>query len=199
MVKHEILFVLFSYLLGAVPFGFIVYYLTERKDIRSEGSGNIGATNVLRTKGKSAAIITLFLDIAKGALPVLYGLKHFDSPVIVIAGGVAAILGHLFPVYIKFKGGKGIATFLGVFLVYYFPAALIFGITFIITVYFTRYISAGSIAAVIAVFFAILFSHVVEVSILVSIIAVLLTLRHSDNIHRIAAGEENQFAGYNHE
>jgi glycerol-3-phosphate acyltransferase PlsY len=199
MVKHEILFVLFSYLIGSVPFGFIVYYITERKDIRGEGSGNIGATNVLRTKGKFAGIITLFFDIGKGALPVLYGLKHFDSPVIVVVGGVAAILGHLYPVYIRFKGGKGIATFLGVFLVYYFPAALIFGIIFIITVYFTRYISAGSIAAVIAVFFAILFTHVVEVSIFVFIIAVLLTLKHVDNIHRIAAGTENQFAGINHE
>ncbi|MCP5046132.1 MAG: glycerol-3-phosphate 1-O-acyltransferase PlsY [bacterium] len=192
MPKHEILFLLGSYLLGSIPFGFIIFYLTERKDIRSQGSGNIGATNVLRTKGKSAGIITLLLDMAKGLLPVLYGLKHFDSPVIVISGGAAVVIGHLFPAYIKFKGGKGVASFVGVLMVFHFPTALVFGATFFSVCYFTRCVSAGSIAAVTAVFFFTLFTQVVEVSIIMFMMVILIILKHHGNIRRLATGTENQ-------
>jgi glycerol-3-phosphate acyltransferase PlsY len=192
MPKHEIMFIISSYLLGSIPFGYILFYLTERKDIRQEGSGNIGATNVLRTKGKSAGILTLVLDACKGILPVLYGMKHFDSPLIIIAGGAAVVLGHLFPLYIKFKGGKGIASFLGVFIVFHFPAALAFGAAFLVTFAMTRYVSASSIAAVIAVFFFTLFTQVVSVSMVVFAVTVLIILKHHDNIRRIAAGNENQ-------
>ncbi len=199
MAKHELLFILCSYLLGTIPIGFILYYLTEKKDIRKEGSGNIGATNVLRTKGKSAGSVTLALDIAKGLLPVLYGLKHFDSPIIVIAGGAAVILGHLFPLCLKFKGGKGIAAFIGVFLVFDFRAALIFAIAFLFTLYFIRYVSASSIAGVIAVFFFILFTQVVEVSMIVFLITTTIILKHHGNIRRMVAGTENKLTWKHHE
>jgi glycerol-3-phosphate acyltransferase PlsY len=192
MGQHELMFILGSYLLGSVPFGFIVYYVYERKDIRGEGSGNIGATNVMRNKGKTAGIITLFLDMIKGFIPVFYGLKHFDSPVVIIAGGCAVVLGHLFPVYLKFKGGKGIASFLGVFIIFDFPAAVLFGAAFLVTFYFTRFVSAGSIAAVSAVFFYTLFTSVVEVSIIVFIVALLIILKHHGNIKRIAQGNEHK-------
>lgn len=193
MGQHEMMFIVGSYLLGSIPFGYIVYYLCERKDIRGEGSGNIGATNVMRTKGRTAGIVTLFFDIIKGIIPVYYGFKHFDSPVIVIAGGAAVILGHLFPVYLKFRGGKGIASFLGVFIIFDFYAALLFGLTFILTFVIFRFVSAGSIAAVIVVFFYTLFTQVVEVSIIVFIVTVLIVLKHHGNIRRLAKGNENRF------
>jgi glycerol-3-phosphate acyltransferase PlsY len=91
-VQHEILFIIFSYLLGSVPFGLILFYIIERKDIRKHGSGNIGASNILRNKGKTAAIATLIFDLLKGILPIIYGLKHFNSNTIIILGGAAAII-----------------------------------------------------------------------------------------------------------
>lgn len=193
MPKHEILFIVFSYLVGSIPFGYIIYYLTEKKDIREDGSGNIGATNVLRSKGKSAGIVTLVLDMLKGGLPVLYGSIHFDSPVLIIAGGAAAILGHLFPLYLKFKGGKGIACFLGLLIVFHFPSALAFGAVFLAALFLTRYVSVGSIAGVTVVFFITLFTQVVEVAMIVFGLTVMVVSRHRANIKRIAEGTEYQF------
>ena len=107
MSSHEFYFVVCSYLLGSVPFGYLIFYLSEGKDIRGLGSGNIGATNVLRSKGKLAGLATLLLDVLKGALPIVYGRIHFDLPWIVLLGGLAVLLGHVFPVFLKFRGGKG--------------------------------------------------------------------------------------------
>jgi glycerol-3-phosphate acyltransferase PlsY len=190
--RHEILFLVFSYFLGAIPFGYILCYLTDKKDIRQEGSGNIGAANVLRTKGKTFGLITLALDILKGILPILYGLTHFDSPVLIIAGGGAAILGHLYSVYLKFKGGKGVSTFLGMAAVFHFPSALVFGVVFLFTYSLTGYISASSIAGVTAVFFVTLFTGVMEVSMIVFMIALLIIIKHHGNINRMMDGTEPQ-------
>jgi glycerol-3-phosphate acyltransferase PlsY len=195
LFKHEIFFLVFSYFLGAVPFGYILYYITEKKDLRREGSGNIGATNVLRSKGKAAGIITLVLDLLKGVLPILYGLKHFDSPVIIIGGGAAAIIGHLFSPYLKFKGGKGISTFLGVCIVFHFTLALVFAAAFFLTYFLTRYVSAASLAGVTAVFSVILFTQVVEVSMVMFMVVVLIIIKHDGNIRRIMAGTEPQLLG----
>lgn len=192
MSTHEIAYILLSYLLGSIPVGFIVYYLSDRKDIRKEGSGNIGATNVLRTKGKCAAILTLLLDALKGIIPVLYGLHHFTSPSVVIIGGAAAILGHLFPVYLKFKGGKGIACFVGVFLVFHYPSAFIFAAIFFTVVYFTRYVSAGSIVGIIAVSLFTFYAQPRTVSIVVSMIALIIILKHYSNLKRILTHTEYQ-------
>jgi glycerol-3-phosphate acyltransferase PlsY len=188
--KHEIFFLVFSYFLGAIPFGYILCYLTDKKDIRQEGSGNIGATNVLRIKGKIFGLITLTLDMLKGILPILYGLTHFDSPVVIFAGGAAAILGHLYSVYLKFKGGKGVSTFLGMIAVFHFPSALAFGAVFLFTYFLTRYISASSIAGVTAVFFFILFTNVMEVSMMVFVIGILIITKHRGNIQRMIDGTE---------
>ncbi|MCP4151728.1 MAG: acyl-phosphate glycerol 3-phosphate acyltransferase, partial [bacterium] len=87
MTQHEILFVAVSYLLGSVPFGFIFYYITERKDVRGEGSGNIGATNLLRLKGRASGMVILVMDMLKGIIPIIYGLRHFDSSEIIMLGG----------------------------------------------------------------------------------------------------------------
>lgn len=192
MSQDEILFLIGSYFLGSIPVGFILYYLTEKKDIRQEGSGNIGARNVLRTKGKTAALLTLVLDVLKGIIPIIYGSRHFDSPVTIILGGAAVILGHLFPIYIKFKGGKGIAPMVGVFLVFYFPSIVVFTSVFIATFFLTRYIALSSIAGITALFFFILFTHIVEVSIIVFMVAVLIIVKHRANIRRIITGTENK-------
>lgn len=192
MGQHEIFFIIFSYILGSIPFGYLIYYLTEKKDIRKEGSGNIGATNVLRTKGKTAGIITLILDVLKGALPIIYGLIHFNNPVIIVFGGAMAITGHMFSIYLKFKGGKGVATLLGVLIAFSPKAALVLIAVFLVTIISTKYVSAGSIMGVICVFFYIVFTNIVEVAMIFLVITILIIIRHQENIKRIIKGKENR-------
>lgn len=190
MPKHEIAFLIFSYLVGAIPFGYILFFLTDKKDIRMEGSGNIGATNMMRTKGKLYGILTLALDMFKGMAPILYGVKHFDSSILIICGGCAAILGHLFSIYLKFRGGKGVATFLGLCLVFKFPVILVFVGGFLTTYYFTRYVSASSIVGVSAVFIVYLFTSVAEVAMVIFLMILLIIVKHQGNIKRIIDGTE---------
>lgn len=189
---HKILFIICAYLLGSIPFGYLVFYFTEKKDIRSVGSGNIGATNVLRSKGKLAGLITLLLDVLKGFIPVFYGSIHFDSPFIAILGGAAVITGHIFPLFLKFKGGKGVATLAGTLLAFSLPGLLIFLGAFLVTAWLTRYVSAGSMAGTVAVFFFILFTQLVEVSMIFLIVTVLIVVRHRSNIAKINSGTENK-------
>lgn len=193
MGQDKILFIIFSYLLGSIPFGLILFYIIEKKDIRKHGSGNIGATNILRNKGKTAAITTLIFDLLKGILPIMYGLKHFNSNTIIILGGAAAIIGHIFPPFLKFKGGKGVATFCGVFLAFYNPAMIVFIVFFLLTLIITKYISAASIIGTISIFFFILFTQVEEISIIVLIIVILIIVKHGSNLNRIFNGTENKF------
>lgn len=194
MSSHEISFLVLSYLLGSIPFGYLVFYFTEGKDIRSLGSGNIGATNVLRSKGKLAGSLTLALDVLKGALPVLYGRAHFDLPWFVLLGALAVLLGHIFPVFLKFRGGKGVASLVGIFLVFYFPALLVFLAVFFIVLRLTRYVSLASLLATTALFFCILFTQVAEASMVVFAMVLLIVFRHRANIQRLLAGNENKFS-----
>ncbi|MCK4835733.1 MAG: glycerol-3-phosphate 1-O-acyltransferase PlsY [Candidatus Aminicenantes bacterium] len=189
---HEILFIVLSYLLGSIPVGFIVFYMTEKKDIRREGSGNIGATNVFRCGGKVAGLSTLILDILKGFLPVIYGLSHFDYPVMGVLGGAVVITGHIFPLFLKFKGGKGVATFAGVLLAYSIPAFLIFFMVFILTVIATKYVSAGSMLGVISSFFFFLFSQIVEIAMIIFVVTVFIIIRHKTNLKKIFSNTENK-------
>lgn len=193
MPQHEIGFIIGSYLLGAIPFGLLVCYFLDKKDIRTQGSGNIGATNVLRCKGKKAGLITLALDMLKGVVVILYGLQHFSSPVTVMLGGAAVILGHLFPIYLKFKGGKGVASLVGVFIIFNFPAAAAFVCVFLPVLYFSRYVSAGSIAGAAALFFATLFTDIAEVSVIVLVMVILIVFKHRRNIRRMLQGTEYKF------
>jgi len=192
--SHEIFFVLCSYLLGSIPFGYLIFYFSEGKDIRTMGSGNIGATNLLRSKGKLAGLATLALDILKGALPIVYGRIHFDLPWIVLLGGLAVLLGHVFPVFLKFRGGKGVGSLVGVFLVFYYPALLAFLAVFFLTLRLTRYVSLGSLLGSAALFICILFTQVVEASLVVFLMLLLIVFRHRSNILRLLAGSENQFS-----
>ncbi len=194
MSSHEILFIACSYLLGSIPFGYLIFYFSEGKDIRTMGSGNIGATNVLRSKGKLAGLATLVLDVTKGALPVVYGRIHFDLPWIVLLGGLAVLLGHIFPVFLKFRGGKGVATLVGVFLIFYYPALLAFLLVFFIVLGLTRYVSLGSLLGTVVLFFCILFTQVVESSIVAFAMLLLVVIRHRANIKRLLDGNENKFS-----
>ena len=162
MPVNEIGYLIAAYLLGSIPFGYIIALITGKKDIRKEGSGNIGATNVLRSRGKVAGFSTLVLDILKGFVPVIYGLSHFDYPLMAIMGGALVVIGHIFPLFLKFRGGKGVAAFAGVLLAYSLPALLVFLAGFILGVIITRYVSAGSLLGVITSFFFILITQIVE-------------------------------------
>ena len=193
MGSHEIFFIVFSYLLGSIPFGYLIFYFSEGKDIRTLGSGNIGATNVLRSKGKLAGLVTLALDILKGALPVLYGQTHFDLPWFVLLGALAVLLGHVFPVFLKFRGGKGVASLVGIFLAFYYPALLVFLVVFLLTLKLTRYVSLASLLGTTALFFCVLFTNGAETAMVVFVMLLLIVFRHRANIGRLLAGNENKF------
>jgi acyl phosphate:glycerol-3-phosphate acyltransferase len=192
--SHDISFIVFSYLLGSIPFGYLIFLVSEGKDIRTLGSGNIGATNVLRSKGKLAGILTLVLDIIKGAVPMIYGRIHFDLPWLVLLGGLAVLLGHVFPVFLKFRGGKGVASLVGVFLVFYYPALLVFLAVFFLVLLLTRYVSLASLLAATALFFCILFTQVAEAAMVAFVMLLLIVFRHRANIGRLMAGNENKFS-----
>ncbi|MGE5343344.1 MAG: glycerol-3-phosphate 1-O-acyltransferase PlsY [Candidatus Omnitrophota bacterium] len=199
MLIHEVMFIIGSYLLGSIPSGFILYYLMEKKDIRNEGSGNIGAANVMRTKGKTAGIATLILDMSKAIIPILFGMHYFQShPAVIVSGGAAAVIGHLFSPYLKLRGGKGIASFAGLILVYYYPSALIFIAVFLLTLYLTRYVSASSVAGVITVSIFFLLTQPKPIAIIILILALLIVFKHYPNFKRILHGTEYPFSPHCH-
>jgi glycerol-3-phosphate acyltransferase PlsY len=190
-----------AYLLGSIPFGYLLVRFFRKEDIRAIGSGNIGATNVARSGAKGLGLLTLFLDALKGALAVYIAI-HFAPPVngaasnLAIAAAVVAVLGHVFPVWLGFKGGKGIATALGVFIALVPPVALASLILFIIVVAITRLVSLGSIlaAASIPVFAVLLVpSHTLSLLIGLSIISMVSILKHHTNIVRLLHGQEPKF------
>jgi len=193
LTAHEWTYLGSSLLLGSVPFGYILCFLVTRRDIRDEGSGNIGATNVLRTLGPAGGAATLVLDVLKGALPVWYGLHHFNNPYLVLAAASAAILGHMYSPFLKFRGGKGIATFLGAFAVFHPLAAGLFLAGFFTVLLTTRLVSAASLTGVGLVFFTHLFTRVPQISMIVFLLGMLIALRHRRNIIAITQGEERRF------
>ena len=201
-----------SYLLGSIPFGYLLVLIFRGEDIRLTGSGNIGATNVARSGAKGLGIATLALDALKGALAVyiaglLVGSKYpscqdhldlyFCMPVLRVKAEAAlfAVLGHVFPVWLRFKGGKGVATALGVFCVL-FPKAILLALAiFILVVAITRYVSLGSILGAIAFPVAAYFLQSTDaVSLLLaSAVSLIVILKHHQNIGRLLSGTESRF------
>jgi len=192
-----ILILVASYILGGIPFGYLLVKWTRGQDIRASGSGNIGATNVLRTAGRVAGITTLALDIAKGYVAVwLAGLLTGKSPLWMSAAAVAVMLGHAFPAALKFKGGKAVATCVGAFLALA-PAALgIAVIVFVGTVVLSRVISLGSILSAVSLPLAVwLVGHPPAPVITAAVFAAVFVIwRHKSNIQRLLAGNENVFS-----
>jgi len=192
-----LLAILIAYLLGAIPFGYLLTKFTTGKDVRSEGSGNIGATNVLRAAGRGAAVATMLLDVAKGYAAVWIAAYLTDGSAAWAADAALAVMvGHAFPIFLGFKGGKAVATFTGAFL-YLTPIAALAGIiVFVIAVVVTRHVSAGSVLA--AATFPIgvwLIDHASLNVILAAVIgAAIVVYRHKDNIARLARGEERRFS-----
>jgi len=185
-----------AYLAGGIPFGFLLVKLTTGGDVRSMGSGNIGATNVLRTTGRSMAIATLLLDIAKGFLAVWFAARLTSgSPLWMSAAALAVMAGHAYPVFLKFQGGKAVASFIGAFLFLTPVALLSVLIVFVIVVAATRYISLGSIVAAGTFPFAVwLILHPPAPIVIASLLAgAFIVYRHGANIERIRAGNENVF------
>ena len=181
-----------SYLLGSVPFGLIATKLGGAGDIRNVGSGNIGATNVLRTGRKDLAAITLLGDGGKGAVAVLLAgvLSLWNPTAIAIAGG-AAFAGHIFPIWLKFKGGKGVATFFGVLLAACWPVGLMAGATWLaVATIFRLSALAGLCAAALAPLFALATDQPYPVVVLTVFMAVLIFVRHHENIRRLLKGQE---------
>jgi len=189
-----LVYVIAAYLLGSIPVGVVLARL-KGQDPRTVGSGNIGATNVMRAAGKTLGIITLLGDIAKGFLPTALALLYGLSPLYVVCIGLAAFLGHLFPVYLRFKGGKGVATALGVFLALE-PAAIpiLIGV-FILVLLLWRYVSLGSlVGTALMPVLLLLFCAPREYVIGSLIVGVLIAWKHHENIRRIIAGTENRFS-----
>jgi glycerol-3-phosphate acyltransferase PlsY len=194
MPALPVLALIAAYLIGSVPFGFLLVKLTTGRDVRSMGSGNIGATNVLRTTSRGLGLLTLALDIAKGFVAVWLAARLTGgSPLWTSAAALAVIAGHAFPVFLKFRGGKAVASFLGAFL-YLAPLAVVAVIVvFVVVVWRTRYISLGSITAAATFPLAVwLILHPPAPVLAASALGgAFIVWRHRDNIERLRAGKEN--------
>ena len=180
-----------GYLLGSIPFGLILTRFAGLGDIRAIGSGNIGATNVLRTGNKPLAAATLLLDGLKGTGAVLVG-GWLGGPAVAIVAGLAAFLGHLFPVWLNFKGGKGVATYIGLLAGLAWPAAIVFCAVWIATAFVTRLSSASALLASLLTPILLFFLADRPVAFLFVILSALLWWRHADNIRRLVAGTETR-------
>jgi len=195
---------LLAYLLGSIPFGYLIVKLTSGADIRETGSGGTGATNVSRKAGKAAGVMTLALDAMKGAAAVLVARWLTDeagtSWVVAVAAALA-VVAHCFPVWLKFKGGKGVATGLGVFLAIAPWAALAALAVFIVVVWRTRYVSLGSIIAAAFLPLWVFLTHTwiepvadfAPIMTALCAVSAVIIFKHSENIKRLMAGEENKF------
>ena len=178
-----------SYLLGSIPFGFILTKVFLKKDIRDIGSGNIGATNALRTGNKSLGFGTLLLDITKAILPVLY--VKFNYPDYIFIASLCAFLGHVFPIWLKFKGGKGVATYVGILFSINLIFGLIFIVSWIIIFLISKYSSLSSlIASLIVPIYLIIFEN--HNSIFFIIMFVLIFYTHRENVKRLKNKEETK-------
>ena len=184
---------LIGYGLGSIPFGLLLTRAAGLGDVRAIGSGNIGATNVLRTGNKKVAAATLLLDLLKGTAAVLIArLLMPTEPNVDMLAGVTAFIGHLFPVWLGFKGGKGVATYIGVLLGLFWPAVLIFAGVWIAVAYFSRY---SSLAALVATLIVPLSLWALGMNLLAAVLAlltVIVWIKHNANIRRLLSGTEGK-------
>lgn len=203
-----------AYVIGSIPFGYLIVRVRKGDDVRTSGSGGTGATNVSRRAGKAAGILTLLLDALKGAAAVLYAAWEFGVPIFnelqfykfpaasfwwIAAAGVAAILGHMFPVWLNFRGGKGVATSVGVFAVLAPWSLLLAGVLFVLIVWSTRYVSLGSIVAAVTLPAFVVLHHIMKhdldlpTTVAAVVSAGLIIFAHRANIRRLVEGTESKF------
>ena len=187
----ELIFVfLISYILGSIPFGLLLAKLFLNIDVRKIGSKNIGATNVLRTGNKFIAGLTLFLDISKGAIAVM--VSHYYFPNLIYLSGLMAFLGHIFPVWLKFQGGKGVATYLGIIFALSLKLGLFFCVSWILITFITKYSSLSSIVSTLIIFLISLFQNNFELNSFLFITFVIILYTHRQNIVRLKNKTEDK-------
>ena len=184
-----IIVAVYSYLLGSIPFGLVLTKIFLKKDIRDIGSGNIGTTNVLRTGKKTLAVATLVLDVLKGYFSIIITFTYFEN--LISYSALICFIGHIFPVWLKFKGGKGVATYLGVVLALSYKFFLIFGISWLILSFLFRYASLSSIISSLIVFVYSYF-FINNFSLILFIFAVIIIYTHRENIVRLKNSEESK-------
>src|SRR5437867_456292 len=185
---------LLGYLFGSIPFGLVLTKLAGTQDLRSIGSGNIGATNVLRTGRKGLAAATFLGDALKGALAVL-AFAGADDVSVPLAAGFGAFIGHLFPIWLKFKGGKGVATYIGVLFALAWPVGLLFCLIWLATAALTRYSSLAALLASAATPVALWLGGWPQAAILFAALTLMLFARHRENIARLLSGTEGKIGG----
>ena len=179
-----------SYLMGSIPFGLIFTKIFLKKDIREVGSGNIGATNVLRTGNKAVGYLTLTLDVLKAVIPLLYIKFYF--PELVYISSLSVFLGHVFPIWLKFKGGKGVATYLGILFSINYILGIIFVFSWLIIFYVSKYSSLGSILSSLLIPIFIFFNSNYENEYFFIIMFVLILFTHRENVKRLINKEESK-------
>ena len=185
-----ILIISISYLMGSIPFGLILTKVFLKKDIRKIGSGNIGATNVLRTGNKIIGYLTLILDVIKAAIPVLY--IKFNFPELVYISSLSAFIGHVFPIWLKFKGGKGVATYVGILFSINYFLGIIFVISWLIIFFISKYSSLGSILSSLIIPIFIFLNSSYENQYFFIILFVLILYTHRENVKRLINKEESK-------
>ncbi|NGO53236.1 glycerol-3-phosphate 1-O-acyltransferase PlsY [Allomesorhizobium camelthorni] len=180
----------FGYLLGSIPFGLLITRAAGLGDVRNIGSGNIGATNVLRTGNKGLAALTLVLDALKGTAAVL--IAGIYGPELALVAGFGAFLGHLFPVWLRFKGGKGVATYLGVLAGLAWKVALVFAAVWLAVAFLMRYSSLAALIASVAVPLTLFYLGRVDYAVLFAVMTAIVFIKHRANISRLLAGTESR-------
>jgi glycerol-3-phosphate acyltransferase PlsY len=185
-----IIVTIYSYLLGSIPFGLILTKLFLKKDIRDVGSGNIGTTNVLRTGKKSLAAATLLLDLLKGYLSVVITFYYFED--LISYSALLCFVGHIFPIWLKFKGGKGVATYLGVILALSYKFFLIFAICWLALAFLLRFASLSSIVSTLIVFVYSYFFENNNYSLILFVFFIIILYTHRENIVRLKNSSENK-------
>ncbi|MET2826642.1 glycerol-3-phosphate 1-O-acyltransferase PlsY [Mesorhizobium shangrilense] len=190
MTYGPVVALVFGYLLGSIPFGLLITRAAGLGDVREIGSGNIGATNVLRTGNKGLAAATLVLDALKGTVAVLIA-SHY-APELGLWAGLGAFLGHLFPVWLGFKGGKGVATYLGVLIGLAWQVALIFAVVWLAVAFLFRFSSLAALMAAVVVPIALYFLSTPQIAGLFVVMSIIVFIKHRANISRLLAGTEGK-------
>ncbi len=193
VLAPPLLSILVGYLLGSIPFGILLTRLSGAGDLRSIGSGNIGATNVLRTGRKGLAALTLILDGAKGAAAVIAVRALFPgNEALAPLAALAALLGHLYPVWLRFRGGKGVATFFGIMAAIHWPSSLVYALVWLALLALTRYSSVAGMSAALAAPVAAAAFGRFDLAIFYLGIGLLVSWKHRDNLERLLAGTESR-------
>lgn len=190
MIIDLIIIFLYSYILGSIPFGLIITKVFLKQDVRKIGSGNIGATNVLRAGNKKLAILTLILDVLKGYIVVTFSLRYFNE--YIYFSSLICFLGHIYPMWLKFKGGKGVATYLGIILGFSVNFGLVFCLSWIVILLFFKYSSLSSIVSTLIVFIYSLSIGEAYLSCYLFIATLIVTFTHRENITRLKNKNENK-------